>query len=239
MRILVIIPAYNEEEKLTDVIREVRECQVEVDIVVINDCSSDGTQLAAEKEGVPVITLSVNLGIGGAVQTGFKYASLHGYDIAVQVDADGQHNPNQIDRLIKPILEDHVDMVIGSRFLKKENNGTSHIMRLIGMRLFSKITSRVVGLTITDTTSGFRAVGKELIGYFSKNYPVDFPDSEAIIMIHKAGFTIVEVPVAINDRQGGKSSTNFGKSFFYPFKVGISILSVLLRSIKKIRKEKP
>ena len=128
MRILVIIPAYNEEEKLPDVIRAVRKCPLEMDIVVINDCSSDGTQLVAEKEGVPVITLSVNLGIGGAVQTGFKYASLHGYDIAVQVDADGQHNPDQIERLIKPIVEDHVDMVIGSRFLEKENNGSSHML---------------------------------------------------------------------------------------------------------------
>lgn len=235
MKILVIIPAYNEEQNLPKVIKEVRRSPLKTDIVVINDCSSDRTRVAAEKEGVSVINLFANIGIGGAVQTGLKYAYFYGYDIAIQVDGDGQHNPDQIPQLIQPILDEGVDMVIGSRFLDAHSNYTPSTMRLIGIRLFSRITSLIVGYPITDTTSGFRAIGKDLIAFFSQNYPTDFPDSEAIIMLKKAGFKVLEIPVTMNARHRGKSSTNIVKSIYYPFKVGVSILSILIRSIKSIK----
>lgn len=231
-KILVIIPAYNEEKNLPPVIEKIRANPIKTDIVVINDSSSDQTNVIAEKEGVLVINLCSNLGIGGAVQTGFKYAQLHRYDIAIQVDADGQHNPDQISQLIQPILDNRADMVIGSRFLSAESNYTPPVMRQIGMHLFSNITSLIVGHPITDTTSGFRAIGKNLIAFFAQNYPIDFPDSEAIIMVKKAGFKIEEVPVTMNVRQTGKSSINLKKSLYYPMKMIVSILSILIRSIK-------
>jgi glycosyltransferase involved in cell wall biosynthesis len=232
VKILVIIPAYNEEQSLPSVIEKIGANPIKTDIVVINDSSSDQTHIVAEKEGVLVVNLCTNLGIGGAVQTGFKYAQLQGYDIAIQVDADGQHNPDQIPQLIQPILDNKADMVIGSRFLDVESNYTPPVMRQIGMHLFSNITSLIVGHPITDTTSGFRAIGKNLIAFFAQNYPIDFPDSEAIIMVKKAGFKIEEVPVAMNVRQTGKSSINIKKSLYYPLKMIVSILSILIRSIK-------
>ena len=226
-RILIIIPAYNEALNIGRAIEETKTNISEADIIVINDASEDSTALVAKTKGVDVISHVCNLGIGGAVQTGFKYACEREYDIAVQVDADGQHNPQDISKLLTPILNQEADVVIGSRYIKKSGFQTS-LARRLGMFFFGLLTSVIVNKRITDTTSGFRAVNREAMEFLAKEYPVDFPDAETIIILHYAGFRIKEIPVKIRERFSGKSSTNLLKSFYYPFKVMISIIAVLL-----------
>lgn len=232
-KILIIIPAYNEETNITEVIEETKTNIPQADIIVINDASQDSTSLVAKQKGIEVISHVCNLGIGGAVQTGFKYACQKGYDIAIQVDSDGQHNPQEIPRLLKPILNQEADVVIGSRYIKNMGFKTS-LARRLGMFFFGVLTSVIVKKRITDTTSGFRAVNREAMKFLAKEYPVDFPDSETIIILHHAAFRIKEIPVKIRERFSGKSSINLLKSFYYPFKVMISIIAVLL--MKKPRR---
>jgi len=234
-RILTVVPAYNEGGRIGEVVAEIREAVPEVDIVVVDDASGDHTAREAARAGARVVRLPANLGIGGAVQAGFKFAEEHGYDIVVQVDGDGQHDPGLLRSLVDPILRGEADMVIGSRYVpgSEDPDYETPLTRRLGISLFSWITTLVVGHRITDVTSGFRAINRKVLAFFASDYPADFPDAEAAILVHYLGARIHEVPVRMRPRRGGKSSTTPIKSLYYPFKVLISILAVLLRERPK------
>lgn len=232
MNILVIIPAFNEEENIGKLIRKIQEIKYKnkVDIVIINDQSTDETSSLCKKMYVDVLDLPCNLGIGGAVQTGYKFAALHNYDIAIQVDGDGQHNPEYIESLIEPILQGKSDMVIGSRYI--EHRGfQSTGMRRMGIWYLKHLINILTGLKITDPTSGYRACNKEVIQIFASNYPKDYPEPESIMYIKRKGLIVSEVPVIMNEREGGESSINFNRSIYYMIKVSLAIV------FDKIRKE--
>lgn len=230
-KILIIIPAYNEAESIEGVISAVKKELPEADIVVINDGSRDDTSAIAKRLGVTVADLPYNMGIGVAMQTGYRYAALkNNYDIAVQVDADGQHPPDQIKCIIGPIVEEKADAVIGSRFLIKGEYHPS-LARNIGIKVFSVVVSMITGKKLTDTTSGFRAVNKRIISFFAQNYPEDYPEVEAIVLLHKAGFSIIEISVKMKARAGGKSSITALHALYYMVKVLLAVfINVLKRS---------
>lgn len=230
-KLLIIIPAFNEEASIASVISSIRENVPEADIAVVNDGSSDSTASVARASGVVVLSHLCNLGIGATVQTGYRYASIKGYGIAVQVDADGQHPADQIRRLIEPVIEGRADMVVGSRFLGAGNYRPS-LARGAGMAIFSKVVSLIIGEKVSDTTSGFRAAGKRCIAYFSRHYPDDFPEVEALVLLHRLGFSIMEVPVRMEERAGGRSSITPFKSVYYMIKVLLAIFVDLLKKVE-------
>ncbi|MBL4935541.1 glycosyltransferase family 2 protein [Clostridium sp. YIM B02515] len=223
MKTLVIIPAYNEQDTIYNVVTQVKNCGLKVDVLVINDGSNDCTSQKAVQAGAEVIDLPVNVGIGGAVQTGYLYALYKDYDIAVQIDGDGQHNPKYLNKLIQPLIDDKADMVIGSRFLE-ETGYTPSFFRSIGIRYFSRLVSHITHKPIFDTTSGFRAINRKTIELFAKYYPSDYPEVETIVYCSSRGIRISEVPVCMNYRQGGKSSITPIKSIYYMIKVTLSIV---------------
>ncbi|MFJ8102259.1 glycosyltransferase family 2 protein [Lysinibacillus sp. NPDC096212] len=232
MNILVIIPAFNEEENIGKLIRKIQEIKYKnnVDIVIINDQSTDETSPICKKMDVDILDLPCNLGIGGAVQTGYKYAALHNYDIAIQVDGDGQHNPEYIENLIGPIIQGKSDMVIGSRYIEHLGFQSTGVRRM-GIWYLKNLINILTGLKITDPTSGYRACNKEIIQIFASNYPKDYPEPESIMFIKRKGLKISEVPVIMNEREGGESSINFNRSIYYMIKVSLAIV------FDKIRKE--
>ncbi|ADL70013.1 glycosyl transferase family 2 [Thermoanaerobacterium thermosaccharolyticum] len=221
-KIIVIVPAYNEEKTIDSVIYNIKKNK-DVDILVVNDGSSDKTSLIAKNNGVIVIDLPFNLGIGGCMQTGYKYAYKNGYDIAIQIDADGQHDARFIDELIKPILNDEADLVIGSRYVAKTNYRGSYLRRT-GSRFFTFLLKILTGYAIYDSTSGFRAANRKVIKYFSESYPQDYPEVEVIAKLSKMGFRMREIPVEMHERLGGQSSINFKRSIYYMVKVTLAIL---------------
>ena len=227
--ILVIIPAYNEEKNIGKVIKGVKESAPEVDIVVIDDGSVDNTAEAAREAGAKVISHSINLGAGAATQTGYKYALRFPYEIVVQLDADGQHPSTYIHSLANVLKNNSADVVIASRFLKKQRYNTV-LVRKLGMKVFSGITSWIIGQRITDTSSGFRSLKREVVDFFAHlDYPSDYQDADLIILTHSAGFCIKEIPVTMNEREGGKSALAGTKLIYYGFKMLLSIMVTLLR----------
>lgn len=229
MKILVIIPAYNEEATIKNVIQRIKLKMPQADILVVNDGSKDNTSRKAKTAGAKVIDLPYNLGIGGAMQTGYLYAKENGYDIAVQVDGDGQHDPSYIKELIEPIINNSADVVVGSRYIIKTNYKSS-VFRRMGMIFFSFLVSTLTNQKFKDTTSGFRAVNKEVINYFSNHYPVDYPEVDVLIRLKKRNFRIAELPVEMYKRQGGKSSITTFRSLYYMLKVSLAIIIGTLRS---------
>ena len=227
-RILVIMPAYNEEKNIGAVISGIRE-HAKADILVINDGSMDSTAQVALNLEVRVIDLPFNLGIGGAMQTGFKFARDNGYDIAVQIDADGQHDPKYLNEIINRLNKEGCDMAIGSRYVE-ETSYKSSVTRRVGMVFFSWLVYMLTGNRIKDTTSGFRAVNRKVIEYFAESYPTDYPEVDVLVRLYKKGFTVCEVPVEMLERQGGKSSITPVKSIYYMIKVSIALLINSLRS---------
>lgn len=223
MKVMVAIPAYNEEKNIFRVVNSVRYNNPEVNVVVINDGSRDLTEVEAERAGAFVINLPQNLGIGGAVQTGYIYASRKGYDVVIQVDGDGQHDPKDLSRLIESIEKDEADMVIGSRFAEKTDYESSK-MRWLGINFFSKLVSFICKRDFFDTTSGYRAVNKKVINIFAEYYPRDYPEVETIVYASKRGVRIKEISVDMKKRQGGKSSITPLKSIYYMIKVTCAIL---------------
>lgn len=234
--VLIIIPAFNEAESIQKVIQNLIDNYPQYDYVVINDCSSDETERILKENKFNYISLPLNLGIGGGVQTGYHYAAQKGYDIAVQYDGDGQHNAEYIKDLIAPILAHEADMVIGSRFIKKEGFQTS-TMRRAGIQFIRLVIKLCCGITITDTTSGFRAASNPLIDYFTNNYAQDYPEPEAIVTASTNGFKVCEIPVVMNERDGGVSSIKGLKSIYYMVKVSLALLVTRL-GMKKIKGEK-
>ncbi|HEX9062028.1 MAG TPA: glycosyltransferase family 2 protein [Clostridia bacterium] len=227
-KVLVIIPAYNEEKNVGNVIRKIKK-DANADIVVINDGSKDKTASAARDAGVRVIDLPFNLGIGGAMQTGYRFAKENGYEAAVQVDADGQHDPAFINFLVDKLDETGCSMIIGSRYVA-ETSYKSSVSRRIGMIFFSWLVQVLTGWKVKDTTSGFRVVDRKVIEYFAQSYPADYPEVDVLVRLHKKGFTVCEVPVEMQERQGGKSSITPVKSIYYMVKVSLALLINSLRS---------
>lgn len=223
-KILVIIPAYNEEGSIAATVCDVQNSGLATLVLVVNDGSSDQTAAMAEKAGARVITLPVNLGIGGAVQTGYQYALANGFDIAVQIDGDGQHDAAFLDDLITPILNDEADMTIGSRFIPPNLGYQSSFIRRIGINFFAGLISFLIGYKITDPTSGFRAVNLKLIKVFSEYYPYDYPEPEAIVVTRRVRGRVMEVPVQMRPRTSGSSSIRYLRTFYYMVKVTIAVL---------------
>lgn len=235
MKILVIIPAYNESECILNTINKLKtDCPL-ADYVVINDCSTDNTKEVLDNNNCSYISLSNNLGIGGAVQTGYRYAFLNDYDIAIQIDGDGQHDTSFLKDVIKPIEENRADIVIGSRFINKEGFQSSTARRA-GIKILSDLIYINSGVKVKDCTSGFRAVNRQYIEMYANDYPVDYPEPEAIVMAALDGARIMEVPVIMKERQGGLSSIRPVHSLYYMVKVGLSIIICRLGTAKKKRK---
>jgi len=228
-RTLVIIPAYNEEGSVGKVVEEVRHNLPQADIVIVNDGSRDLTSIKARSYEATVLDLPFNLGIGGAMQAGYKYTFEKGYDIAIQVDADGQHDPKEIPKLLHALTEEKVDMVIGSRFLGVSEFKSS-LMRRIGISIFSRVISTIAKQKITDPTSGFRAVNRKAIQLFASNYPQDYPEPEAVVLLHQCGLKMRETPVVMSKRYSGESSITKIRSVYYVIKV---LLAIFVDCFKK------
>jgi glycosyltransferase involved in cell wall biosynthesis len=238
---LVIIPAYNEAGAIAATVAEVREHAPGFDVLVIDDGSTDATAACARRVGARVISHPFNLGIGGAVQTGYRYAYEHGYDVAVQVDGDGQHDPRHLDELLCELRSDRrLNMVTGSRFLVRENGGfRSSMPRRVGIRLFAWVLSRIVGQRVTDPTSGFRMVDRRGIEVFARDYPHDYPEVEAVLLLHFHRLRSREVPVRMRARQTGVSSINASRSVYYMTKVLLAIAVGLLRARPSVEPGEP
>jgi glycosyltransferase involved in cell wall biosynthesis len=221
------VPAFNERDAIAFVIADLRTLPW-IDIVVIDDGSGDGTAAEAVRAGARVITLPFNLGIGTAVQTGYLVAQDAGYDVAIQVDGDGQHPPSEIATLVAALQEGDADLVIGSRFLAPGAFRSSRGRRL-GIGLLAWLVSLAVGRRLTDTTSGFRAAGPRAISLFAAAYPHDYPEVESVVVAHRAGLRIREVPIEMRERRGGRSSITPIRSGYYMIKVVMAIGMVLLR----------
>ena len=219
MKILVIIPAYNEEKSISKFIMDIYNQKIkDLDILVINDASSDNTKFEAQKLGVNVVDLPINLGIGGAVQTGYIYAYNNNYDVAIQFDGDGQHMAKYLKDMIKTIINENYDMVVGSRFINNSNYKPS-IYRKLGINFFSSLVSILGRKKVFDTTSGYRAVNNSVIKEFVEYYSKDYPEVETLSYIIRKGFKVKEIPVEINYRESGKSSITPLKSIYYMLKV--------------------
>jgi glycosyltransferase involved in cell wall biosynthesis len=229
MRELIIIPAFNEERNIGAVLTAIASDAPGFDVVVVNDGSADGTSAVARSfPGVRVIDLPENIGIGGAVQTGFLYARSRGYGLAVQVDGDGQHLPSEIAKIVAPVRAGEADAVIGSRFLDKARFPGSPFRRA-GIAVFQLVNRALLGERITDSTSGFRAYNRRAIEVLAGSYPDDYPEPEAIYILRRKGLCVREVSVEMRTRAGGKSSITLGRSLYYMVKVNLAILVLILR----------
>ena len=195
-KILAVVPAYDEEDAIGPVVREIAAFDPSIDVVVVDDGSSDGTAAAAAAAGAAVVRLPFNVGIGGAVQTGFRYALEQGYELAVRLDGDGQHNPAELPRLLAPLERDEADVVTGSRFRNDEGSGyRPPLARRLGITWFARLVSLLSGQRVTDTTSGFQALNRRGIALFASDYPSDYPEVEATVLLLKYRLRLVEVPV--------------------------------------------
>lgn len=223
-RVLVIVPAYNEQDCIVETVRRIKETGY--DYVVVNDGSKDNTLKLCRENGINVLDLPQNLGIGGAVQAGHKYAQHYGYDIDVQVDGDGQHDPGYIPQLVK-MIEDGADLAIGSRFVQETDGFQSTWLRRVGITWLSGLLKLFTGEIVTDPTSGFRASGRRAIELFCENYPMDYPEPESIALALENGLSLSETPVNMLERQGGSSSIGGFSSVYYMIKVTLAIILVV------------
>lgn len=236
-KVLLIIPAYNEEENILNTYNKIKKYNTDnktnYDIIVINDGSRDNTENILDENNIPHITLIHNLGIGGAVQTGYKYAYENEYDIAVQFDGDGQHDINYVKNIIEPIIKGRADFVIGSRYIDKTTSKfKSTVARQLGIKLISNFIKMVTHKKIYDTTSGFRACNKKIIKEFSIEYPLEYPEPITTAELLKKGYSVSEVAVSMNERTGGQSSIKAWKNAYYMVNVILSILLVGIRRYK-------
>jgi hypothetical protein len=228
-KILTIIPAYNEEGSVGKVIEELRVYLSRADILVVNDGSTDLTSEKAKAYGTMVLDLPFNLGIGGAMQAGYRYAWENGYDIAIQVDGDGQHDPREIGKLLRALEEKKIDIALGSRFIG-DSEYKSSTMRRIGISIYSRVLSKIVRQKITDPTSGFRAANRKAIQLFASNYPQDYPEPEAVVLLHQCRLKMGEIPVGMSKRYSGESSITKIRSVYYVVKV---LLAIFVDCFKK------
>jgi glycosyltransferase involved in cell wall biosynthesis len=238
---LAIVPAYNESASIARVVRELREQAPDFEVVVVDDGSTDDTADRARSAGAAVLRHPYNLGIGGAVQSGYMYASERGYDIAVQVDGDGQHDPRCLGFMLEHLCSHpELDMVTGSRFLAADGDGfRSSAPRRLGIRIFSWVLSRIVGQQVTDPTSGLRMAGRRGIDLFARDYPHDYPEVEAVLLMHAHQLASIELPVKMRERRAGISSINSTRSIYYMIKVLLAVFVGLFRARPTVRAGEP
>jgi glycosyltransferase involved in cell wall biosynthesis len=231
-KVLIVIPCYNEEASLPSVLPELQQTTLpdgyQMEILVINDCSKDNTSAVAKRYQATVIDLPVNLGIGGAVQTGILYARNNGFDLAIQLDGDGQHPPKELPKMVSFHLQTGANVVIGSRFLEKEGFQSSFARRM-GIKYFHWINRLLTGLHIYDSTSGFRLFDRKAIEIAAVNYPDEYPEPESLLVFSKMGLKIAEVAVIMSPRLGGKSSIRHFGSLYYCIKVSLAMLFSFIR----------
>ena len=228
MKKLVIIPAYNEAESILSTVRDILDNAPGFDYIVINDCSKDNTLQVCRRNGLNVIDLPINLGIGGAIQTGYRYAVQRGYDAVVQFDGDGQHDAKYLGAMADKLESEGLDMVIGSRFITNEGFQSTGLRR-IGIRFFEKLIQFLYGTRITDATSGMRMCSRRVVEQFARDYPQDYPEPETTARLLRHKYKVKEIPVVMRERQAGTSSINPAKSVYYMIKVSAAIL------IEKVR----
>lgn len=234
MKILLIIPAYNEQENILKTVNKIKEYSNELDYIVINDGSTDNTEQILTQNNINHIKLVNNLGIGGAVQTGYKYAYENNYDIAIQFDGDGQHDVTFVSKICQPLIDGQADMCIGTRYLDKSSSKfQSTFMRRLGANIISVFIKLMTGTKITDPTSGFRAANKKVIEEFAQSYPTEYPEPESTVSLLVNGYRLKEEPVSMNERTGGVSSIRLWKTIDYMVKV---VLSIIIDSISFRRK---
>jgi glycosyltransferase involved in cell wall biosynthesis len=231
LKVLLIIPSYNEANNLAPLVNEIKALNLGYDIIVIDDASIDNSSDIARAMNIPVISLATNLGIGGAVQTGFKYAIRNGYDIVVQVDGDGQHNPVWLPTIIEPIREGKADCVIGSRYCRidPDINYKTPFLRRVGMYFSSGVLFITTGLWISDTTSGFRALSRKVVEFFASDYPIDHPEAESLLLLHQKGFVIIERPVTMRGRTSGQSLFTSVRAILYPVRVVLGFIGLIFK----------
>ncbi|HEU5213386.1 MAG TPA: glycosyltransferase family 2 protein [Gaiellaceae bacterium] len=231
-RVLVIVPAFNEARSVGGVVAELRAFDPDLAVVVVDDGSTDDTAAVAAAAGATVLRLPYNLGIGGAVQTGQQYGRDEGFDIAVQVDGDGQHDPRELPKLLVPVLAGDADMAVGTRF-GGEDGYRSSLLRRIGIAVLARVVSMLVRQRVTDPTSGFRAVNRRALELFAGDYPHDYPEAEATVIAHRHRLRVLEVPVRMRPRAGGTSSIGGIYSLVYMGKVLVALFVGLFRSYPK------
>ena len=232
MKILIIIPCYNEEENIERVVANLKQAAPEADYLIVNDCSTDRSAAICRDNGFSYVSLPVNLGIGGGVQCGYLYAREHGYDITVQMDGDGQHDPAYLHRILAPVANGTLDMCIGSRFIERDGF-QSGVMRRVGINFLSALLRVLCGVHVHDVTSGFRACSKRLTAFYADHYAQDYPEPEAIITAVLGGYRVGEAPVVMRERMGGVSSISPFKSVYYMVKVSISLIVFRLTSHRR------
>ena len=228
-RVIAIVPAYNEAGAIGDVVDAIRRTDARFDVVVVDDGSRDETTAIARSRGAAVVTLPYNIGIGGAVQTGFKYALERGYETAVRLDGDGQHDAGELTKLLGPIERGEADIVTGSRFVAGSGGYRPPLARRIGIIWFARIVSLLTRQRVTDTTSGFQALNRKGIALFAGDYPNDYPEVEATVLVFKHRLRLVEVPVTMRERETGRSSITFVRSVYYVLKVTLALFMAMVR----------
>jgi len=229
LRRVAIVPALDEEASIGSVIDELRAFDPDLEVAVVDDGSRDRTAEVAAARGATVIGLPFRLGIGGAVQTGFRYAWENDFDLAVRVDGDGQHDPSELARVVEPVLAGEADIAVGSRFAAEGDGYRSSRPRRIGIRMLAWVVSALVRQRVTDTTSGFQAVNRHGIRLFAADYPHDYPEVEATVMLFKHRLRLREVPVAMRPREAGRSSIGALSSVYYMVKVTLAIFVAIFR----------
>ena len=233
-RIVAVVPAWNEEGAIGDVVDEIRAFDPLIEVVVVDDASSDETAAVAEAHGASVLRLLFNVGIGGAVQTGFRYARDEGYETAVRLDGDGQHDASELGKLLAPIRAGEADLVIGSRFVDPGGTYRPPFARRMGIRVFARLVSLLGGQKVTDTTSGFVALSRRGIELFATEYPHDYPEVEATLVALRSGLRLEQVQVDMRERQAGSSSITFVQSLYYIVKVMLALLVASLRRYPRL-----
>jgi glycosyltransferase involved in cell wall biosynthesis len=228
VRIIVIIPAHNEEASISLVISDIRQHLPMADILVVDDGSTDDCASQAVSAGAIVLRLPFNLGIGGAVQLGYRFASEMNYDLVARLDADGQHEAIYLPQLIESVISDQVDVVIGSRYMTGDGYHASRL-RGIGTKLFARVVSLITGQHFSDTTSGFQATNRKAVAFLAAHLPSDYPEIEGLVLLCRAGFRVSEMPVTMRPRHFGQSSITPFRSVYYVFKVVLALFIELLR----------
>jgi glycosyltransferase involved in cell wall biosynthesis len=230
VRRIAIVPALNEERAIAHVVDEIRAYDPQLEIVVVDDGSVDGTTQVARAAGAHVLRLPFNLGIGGAVQTGLRYAYENGFELAVRVDGDGQHDPAQLDAVVEPVLRGQADLVVGSRYLSPGGDGyRSSVPRRMGISILASVVSALTRQRITDPTSGFQALNRKAIALFAADYPHDYPEVEALVLLRRHRLSLREVPIEMRPRTAGRSSIQTLSSGYYMVKVLLALFVGLFR----------